>query len=93
MAKRHFWHICINTIGEEKAIFVAGKPCLPFATIILERASALFAGGRNVRKFPKTMSVRVTLEEFENVKREAKAQGVNINAYIRQKLLADSAAP
>jgi hypothetical protein len=74
---------------ERKAVFAVGKHGLPFATIILERASALFAGGRNMRKFPKTMSVRLTEQEFEEIKSAAKKLSININAYLRQKVLSE----
>jgi predicted DNA binding CopG/RHH family protein len=44
-----------------------------------------------MRKFPRTMSVRLTEQEFEEVKRGAKTQGLNVNGYIRLKLFSQQA--
>jgi len=40
-----------------------------------------------MRKFPKTMSFRVTDREFVEIKAQAKALGLNINGYLRRKVL------
>jgi predicted DNA binding CopG/RHH family protein len=40
-----------------------------------------------MRKFPKTMSFRLTNEEVEKIKNDAKALGLNVNGFLRKKVL------
>jgi len=42
-----------------------------------------------MRKFPRTMSVRVTEVEFQEIKSAAKKLGLNVNGFLRQKVLSE----